>query len=222
MWLIMTTTDVDTGFVADHDNYRCGHWISGLDKKIKKRWEDFAKTKEGYEILSKFAKAGQSIGSVKFEKDGEYSKHKLVLGDYDEVSGAAGYNDPPRIGKNGIVTFAIKISTLHSEEEMDITIGHEFFLHLDTYYKKTIENCVTEEGRKQLDKEWDANPDGDNDHKKYINNPNSFPKFKNYKEQLKKLRSKGKEGAEKIEAEKKVDNAIKQHDEKYKKFKKKK
>ena len=209
-------------YVADHDNYRCGHWISGLDKKIKKRWEDFAKTKEGYEILSKFAKAGQSIGSVKFEKDGEYSKHKLVLGDYDEVSGAAGYNDPPRIGKNGIVTFAIKISTLHSEEEMDITIGHEFFLHLDTYYKKTIENCVTEEGRKQLDKEWDANPDGDNDHKKYINNPNSFPKFKNYKEQLKKLRSKGKEGAEKIEAEKKVDNAIKQHDEKYKKFKKKK
>lgn len=49
------------------------------DKNASKSLEAFAKTKQGKEFLSKYAKAGQTIGGVKFDKDGEYHNKGMDL-----------------------------------------------------------------------------------------------------------------------------------------------
>lgn len=197
--------------MPDYDNYYGGEWKSGMGEKIKDRWEDFAKTKNGYEILAKFAKAGQSIGNVKFKEDGEYSMHKLRLYDYETYSSQAGACSMPHYDtKSGVLTFDITIGTFNSEERVDVTIGHEFFLHFDTYYEDYIKNSGTKEGRDKLKEKWNQNPKGDNDHKKYISDPKSFPKFRSYLKQLKENKD-----------SKKVEEAQKDHDDYYrKKFKK--
>lgn len=108
----------------------------------EKRWEAFAKTPSGYQILSLFAKSGDKIGSVEFKKDGIYSRHELELYDYDIAYSDCGFNSPFDIKSDRLV-FKIAINhnslSIKSDESAEVTMGHEFFIHFDKYYKIAIE-----------------------------------------------------------------------------------
>ena len=177
----------------------------------EKRWEAFAKTPSGYQILSLFAKSGDKIGSVEFKKDGIYSKHELRLYDYDIAYSDCGFNSPFNIESDKLV-FKIAINhnsiSIKSDENAEITIGHEFFIHFDKYYKIAIEafNKNDIEFLKELIKDENWEKRSKNDHSDIKLQNRKVFKFNQYVEQLRRQ----------SKYPQKVIKAKKEHDGKYK------
>lgn len=166
-----------------------GVWITKAGFLKENRWEAFAKTKAGYLILSQFAKAGDKIGSITFKTNGEYSNHELRLYDYNIVYGDRVFNSPFEIKSNRLI-FKIGLNqnsiSIKSDESAEVTLGHEFFIHFDKYYKTAI--SAFERGDKKLllnmieDENWKNA--GDEDHKGIKYKRGVF-KFNQYVDQLK-------------------------------------
>jgi hypothetical protein len=112
------------------------------NKKANKSFNAFAKTKEGTEFLGKYAKAGQTIGGVKFEKDGEFHSKGLDL-NYNlqtkagkngggETTGSFKFDDKANVigGQIDVTLFAGKgWQTGNEDFNRVITTFHESFIH---------------------------------------------------------------------------------------------
>ena len=101
------------------------------DANSKLAMKHFVNTKEGYNFFAKYAKAGDEIGGVKFNKDGEYHKAgiDIKVGTEVSVSGASG--EAPSSIVNGRLEFSLNISngTTWASDAIG-TIGHESFIHI--------------------------------------------------------------------------------------------
>ena len=166
--------------------------IGGLEytpgwENSEKYWETFAKTLEGFNILKQFANKGDKIGNITFTKNGIYSKYDLRLVEYCFNAKDLGSNKPP-YKSNNVITFTICINTIKStgrtDEEILLTIGHEFFIHFMEYYKDLISGNID---IKQLYSEMNTNK-GANDHKNYLEKKcKGSLKFENFKKELNKF-----------------------------------
>ncbi|TAI48484.1 RHS repeat domain-containing protein [Flagellimonas allohymeniacidonis] len=163
-------------WVANEELSTGGEWkevsFDQLDSNIQKGLENFAKTKEGFALFSKFANKGDKIGSVEFGSTGEYANHNLGFGEFANQGSPEGFTDDPinhsvfgpvREGKtNDYIDFFIGLNSKISNS-FDInfaeTVGHEVFGHLEQYlddYIKAFEesganaaNAVFSEYRKK-------------------------------------------------------------------------
>lgn len=122
-----------------------------LDSNLQKGLENFAKTKEGFGLLSKFANKGDKIGSVEFDATDDYVNHNLCFGEYGDYTSAEGYTavpenrsvfGPMQEGKtNDYIDFFIGLNS-QVENNFDInfaeTVGHETFDHLDQYLEAYV------------------------------------------------------------------------------------
>ena len=166
--------------------------IGGLEytpgwENSEKYWETFAKTLEGFNILKQFANKGDKIGNITFTKNGIYSKYDLRLVEYCFNAKDLGSNKPP-YKSNNVITFTICINTIKStgrtDEEILLTIGHEFFIHFMEYYKDLISGNID---IKQLYSEMNTNK-GANDHKNYLEKKcKGSLNFENFKKELNKF-----------------------------------
>ena len=120
-------------FVVNEKMSNGGSWELGASSRIKTAVENFAKTKEGFNFLSMFARAGDTIGSITFTADGEYADYSLCFHEYSMANGIAGSfgiiknHDSPQ--------FYIRLNTHYGDEvDQTLTIGHEAFIHMDRDY----------------------------------------------------------------------------------------
>ena len=151
---------------------------------------NFAKTEEGYAFLSQYATKGQTIGSVKFSKDGIYAKHDLNILEFNTQGASSGQFSYDQ-GKNNM-QFNIHINAAYmnydcGKESYALTLGHEMFLHMDRIDDKLI-NAYSSGYKAEYLKivNLDAsnrNSNGDVDHKDYINGLYG-KRFINYVSQL--------------------------------------
>jgi RHS repeat-associated protein len=197
-------------WVSDGDGG--GQWVQGhMNKDTQKQLEAFAKTKEGYAFLSKYAKAGQKIGSVEFKADGKYADQNLNFNEFDSYASPAGTYSM-REGKDKL-NFDIQLNTAYMDEPngkeaYSLTIGHEAFIHIDQVDDKLIKAFKEKDTKTfNLIKEQEAKDGavhGDIDHKKYINGDPAFSRFNTYSSQLKQVLN-----------PQSVEKAKKEHDAKY-------
>ena len=71
-----------------------------INKNQKNTLEFFASTKAGKAYLSKFAKAGQSIGDVTFNEDGEFHTKKIDLNFDTNMSANDGRDGETSVDEN--------------------------------------------------------------------------------------------------------------------------
>ena len=173
--------------------------------------EAFAKTDEGYGILKDFANKGDKIGSVEFSEKGKYAKHEIVIGDVfytggDFANGQIGFNE----SKDHLV-FRTDINSSNSIEQIAITMGHEFFIHMSPYKDRLIN--AYDRGDKatigQMRKEWNERGNdrrGGPDHDGYIRGDSKYSKMGTYINQINNVLNPSK-----------VNSIIKAHDEYYRK-----
>lgn len=153
-------------------NTKSGEWeqvaFNKLDKNIQKGIEAFGKTKLGYGLLSSFAKKGDKIGSLSFDKNGKYSNHDLSL---NQVQGDTGYEGKTTtsVSKTGI-TFGINLNKDIDNPEFNVaeTLGHEAFLHL----MQDLDDLVSIYKKEGWGEAWyhdqievESNPSGYKDHR---------------------------------------------------------
>ena len=98
-------------------------------KFIENALKAFAKTKLGYKELSKYAKAGQDILGVKFDKDGEYHSKGMDLSFGGEVASLQNSGDTERKKVNGRLNITINLSNVTDIKSIFETICHETFIH---------------------------------------------------------------------------------------------
>lgn len=153
-------------------NDKTGEWeqvkFKELDKNIQKGIVDFGKTKAGYSFLSSFAKKGDKIGSLSFDKDGKYSKHDLNLNEVEGDTGYEGETERPMIFSS--ITFGINLNKDMENPGVNVaeTLGHEVFLHLiqgldgliSALKKGGISGAMDYDRR-----EYESNPNGYKDHR---------------------------------------------------------
>ncbi|MDO5666158.1 MAG: hypothetical protein Q4G63_13020, partial [Bacteroidia bacterium] len=198
------------------DDYGEGVWKKGhYNKETGALLEAFAKTKVGYTFLSKYAKAGQKIGSIEFKTDGIYHKQNLNFYEFKTRGAASG----ARIIENkDNLNFNIQLNTVSldnpgGKESYYVTIGHETLIHIDQVDDNLIEAFHNNKAKfrslmeKQKENEYNR---GDFDHKKYINGDKNYNSFNLYIKQLQKLVNPNL-----------IQKAREKHDENYQKFRKK-
>jgi RHS repeat-associated protein len=185
-----------------------------LDPGLQKALESFAKTDVGYSFFEGFAKKGDKIGGVSFNKDGKDSKHDLAIGQFYEQGAALGTSSV-REGKDNIV-FDMKLNIgrdteVDNLESLTLTTGHEAFLHMNLYKDNII--SAHNKGDKNevnsiiaIDRENGRNGNGKKDHQAYLHFNPLYKKFNTFVTQLKTVLNPAK-----------VNEAKKQHDEKLRK-----
>ena len=89
----------------------------------------FAKTNLGYKELSKYAKGGQEILGVKFDKDGEYHSKGMDLSFGGETFQHYYSGDTRREKVNGRLKITINLSNINEIKSIFETICHETFIH---------------------------------------------------------------------------------------------
>ena len=117
--------------------------FSELDTNIQEALEMFAQTQEGYDFLAAFAKEGDKIGDVEFNKNGIFSEHNYNL---FQISGSniLGGAMLRNISKNEL-NFDVQFnkdrdkSSGQTIEDYVITLSHENFIHLDRYVETAVE-----------------------------------------------------------------------------------
>lgn len=175
--------------------------------------QKFAETKDGYAFLAKYAKQGQSIGSVTFDKDGELSDIVLFLVSFQDNDYKYGFTNVYRQGNDLCISISINIDNRFSNNSEDliakeITMGHEAFLHIAPYeslFKSAIHkdiNTIDSVIRSFYSK---SGSHGDKDHSDYINSGGIL--FRRYLKQL-----------EGIFNHNVVSRQLQLHDERYRKF----
>lgn len=109
-----------------------------INKNQKNTLEFFASTKAGKAYLSKFAKAGQSIGDVTFNEDGEFHTKKIDLNFDTNMSANDGRdgetsvdeNNNFKTDKNGRLQIDISLKGGDNESYGNVkSLTHEFFIH---------------------------------------------------------------------------------------------
>ena len=111
------------------------------DNRSKLAMREFVNTREGYNFFSKYAKAGDEIGGVKFLKDGEYHKQGIDInvGTNVTVDGASG-TVSNHMNENRLV-FNLDIKNGRSYIGGAIeTIAHESFIHILPQTKDYLDN----------------------------------------------------------------------------------
>ena len=89
----------------------------------------FAKTNLGYKELSKYAKGGQEILGVKFDKDGEYHSKGMDLSFGGETFQHYYSGDTRRKIFNDRLKITINLSNINEIKSIFETICHETFIH---------------------------------------------------------------------------------------------
>lgn len=190
-----------------------------LDKNFQKALTAFAKTKEGFNFLSQFAKKGDNIGGVKFSSDGKFAKHDLGLAQESSPNGsAAGRTSFTWSDDGSKASFFLTMNTKNSEGDRDeldqaITVGHEAFIHMDQIDDKVI-NAANNKDKKTLGALYQehlkngADGYGRVDHQGYINNNSNYQKMNSYTSQLRSIYN-----------PESVDKKMKQHDKTYQNLK---
>ena len=186
-----------------------------LDPGLQKALESFVKTDVGYSFFECFAKKGDKIGGVTFNKDGKDSKHDLSIGQFYEQGSAHGTSNV-REGKDNII-FDMKLNLgrdteFNNLESLTLTTGHEAFLHMNLF-KDNIINAHNKGDKKEVNRiitevqENAQNGYGKKDHQGYLQFNPIYKKFNSFVTQLKTVLNPAK-----------VNEAKKRHDEKLKEF----
>ena len=186
-----------------------------ISKEMENNLIAFASTPSGYSFLSKYAKAGYKIGDVTFTEDGPYSNHILDIYEYDAPNINNGSYEAIK-GENCVI-FVIKLNqgNPNKEEGVAITTGHELFIHMDNHDTEAILEFLSgnfdsyKSARKNAD-----NEKKEEDHIGYATNQEKYTKRMNqYFQELKGLKTK--DGNKWFDT-KKLNDAKKSHDEKFK------
>ncbi len=98
-------------------------------KYIEAALRAFAKTELGYKELSKYAKAGQKILGVKFDKDGEYHSKGMDLSFEGKVSSLQYSGDTGRKIVDGRLKISINLDNITDTKSLFETTCHETFIH---------------------------------------------------------------------------------------------
>ncbi|WP_317129233.1 RHS repeat domain-containing protein [Empedobacter tilapiae] len=115
------------------------------NEKNKIAMRNFVNTKEGYNFFAKYAKAGDEIGGVKFNKDGEYHKAGIDIKVTTDVKSDIASGDGGHTMENGRLQFNMAIgnnnsTTNHFVSDAMVTIGHESFVHILPTSKDYVDN----------------------------------------------------------------------------------
>lgn len=105
------------------------------NEKNKIAMRNFVNTKEGYNFFAKYAKAGDEIGGVKFNKDGKYHKAGIDIKVTTDVKSDYASGDGGHTMENGRLQFNMAIgnnnsTTSHFVSDAMVTISHESFVHI--------------------------------------------------------------------------------------------
>ena len=105
---------------------------------------DFAQTAEGKRFLSLYAKKGQTIFGVKFDKQGEYDKKGINL-NYTTAASAGTSDTDVKENKQGGININVEIAQSgegFGNKELDLVkaITHESFIHADFYTKDWLDD----------------------------------------------------------------------------------
>ncbi len=100
------------------------------DAKNKMALHEFVRTKEGYNILAKYAKSGDVVAGVKFSKDGEFHKSGMDLKLTTKTVNSMASGETGTTMKNGRLEFSVSSSngSRYIATNME-TLGHELFIH---------------------------------------------------------------------------------------------
>ncbi len=209
---------------------------SGLTLASQIAFAGYLRTKEGYDFLSKYAKAGQTIAGVTFDRDGQFSNQNLEFNETDNLGAAAGYTNLQYKSSKGYkdldkvkegemssdgrlvlnINFVTSTESIEGIAATALTLGHESFIHnkgtdaiMKDFQGGNFKEVLNKYGNKAKN-----DPNGDVDHKSYINSKNN--QFSKYVDELKSL---GKKYGFTVTD---IDNEKKEHDGKYKKLEKNK
>jgi hypothetical protein len=179
---------------------RNGNYVyeSGVSNKTQNVLANLVKTDEGRKYIGQFAKAGQVIGNYKFESDGAYSDHDLVIQDFSltKYTGSQipitseGYNITRLNEKEGKIETFIQLSSFcQSEGALAETATEEMLLHgwRDT---KDID-AYKSGGKEGFKKSHVDDPGGRKDHDAFNNSDTKhegFVKYQKVRDQLLKIK----------------------------------
>jgi len=128
-------------------------------------FEAFISSKEGQQELSKYAKKGQTIAGVTFDKDGEYHLSKIDIAFVGSKGLSTGDNRDGQTSaeiKNGRLMISICVAGQSNTASGLITTIHEVFIHGSQYsrdYKdnKKLDNSHAYPGLREYDKKHGKN-----------------------------------------------------------------
>ncbi|CAF3303902.1 unnamed protein product [Rotaria socialis] len=182
---------------GSNDNGKMVYTKDEVSQKTESVLRDIIKTHSGLNFLSQFAKKGQTIGGYTFKADGVNSKHDLNIYDYSyENETNTGTNTRGLFGatseaKQNKIVFELSLFSRYADkEEVGETYTHETQLH----GKKIVENVIKEYNtngsigaKKEIDRERDANPNGNKEHDALNNKNKNNVGVRNYNQQAKEL-----------------------------------
>jgi RHS repeat-associated protein len=111
--------------------------VGQLDADHQKALGLFAHTKQGNKFLAQYAHKGQTIGGVKFDKDGKYDKKGINL-TYTTGEDATGSNTGAKANKQGGINITVELAKEgygFSDKTLNLvkSITHESFIHADMF-----------------------------------------------------------------------------------------
>ena len=192
--LIFDSNGADISFMhwITNENMNIGgYWAAGVSDVVRKAVENFAKTEEGFKFLSRFARAGDKIGSITFTEDGDYANYELSFREYNSPNNSLAGSFYIDI-KSGSPLFSIKLNLTYDDDvDLALTIGHEAFIHMNKSLDEIISSHFVAEKMDNpalfYDKIRSFNGNKQKeivDHKAYIDHPQDSH-FSNYVNQLK-------------------------------------
>jgi RHS repeat-associated protein len=109
-----------------------------------KAMELFAKTKQGKKFLSNYAKKGQTVFGVTFDKQGKYDKEGINIG-YTTAEGLTGSNTDVKKNSQGGIDITVEIAKEgfgFSTKGLNLvkSIAHESFIHGNMYTKDWLDD----------------------------------------------------------------------------------
>ena len=160
---------------------------SGVSSKTQNVLTNVVQTEEGRNYIGQFAKAGQVIGGYKFESDGKYSDHDLIIQDFslEKYTGDQnpitfeGYNITRLNEKEGKVETFIQLnSSSQSEGALAETATEEMQLH-GFRDKKNID-AYKSGGKDGFNKSHDEDPGWKKDHQAFNKSDTKHEGFVKY------------------------------------------
>jgi len=159
----------------------------GVSSKVESLLEDLVNTSEGLAYIGQFAKAGQIVGGHKFESDGEYSDHDLIIQEFSlskyqgdqipiTVEGANITRENKEKGKTE--TFIQLMSFNKDKVKLGETAAEEMILHGSNDEKEI--KAYEAGGEKALDAERKKNSFGKNDHKAFNTKDKNHKGYRRY------------------------------------------
>ena len=118
--------------------------ISKMSAEQTKAMEQFAKTKQGKNFLAQYAKKGQSIFGVTFNKQGKYDKQGVNIS-YATGDGSTGSETGAKKNTQGGVDINVSVAQEgfgFSNKTLSLVkaITHESFIHADLFTKDWLDN----------------------------------------------------------------------------------